>query len=65
MSLQHSNKPMITSNWKNRLDLMQNLTKRNTSECVHLKIEQILKSSKNKEQTASELNKIITKNLTF
>lgn len=50
---------MKTAQWKNRLLLMQTLTSLRASGNIHSKVEQILRSSKNKEQTAKELVEII------
>ena len=55
----HSLKPMNTNEWENRLELMKCLTNKHVSEVVHLTIEQILKSSQNKEKKAKDLTQIL------
>lgn len=52
-------KPMITASWKKRLELMKELTKRQASESLHLKIEERMASSQNKEEMAELLLKQI------
>ena len=50
---------LITEDWKNRLSLMQLLTHLHVTEAIHLKVEQIMKVSANKENTAHKLTQVL------
>ena len=48
-------KPMISAQWKNRLELMKTLTKMHACGAIHNMVESILRNSKDKEQTAKNI----------
>lgn len=55
----HHPNPMNTALWQNRLALMNILTEIQAHESVHLKVEDILKQSTDKEATAKDIVEIL------
>lgn len=55
----HHPSPMNTALWQNRLEVMNILTEIQATESVHLKVEEILRHSTDKEATAKDIVKIL------
>ena len=51
--------PMNTDLWQSRLEVMNTLTEIQATESVHLKVEEILRHSTDKEATAKDIVKIL------
>ncbi len=53
---------MKSAQWKNRLSLMRTLTKMRASKNLHLKVEEALRSSLDKELEAEKIIQILNRN---